>query len=62
MEYVKRLDIIKEGKERIVTDGIDNAIEWTAKAVEAEMQKEIDHLLKKVSIRDKIIFQMQEFG
>ena len=62
MEYCKKLDIIKEGKERLYIDGMTGAIEWTANAIEAELNKEIDHLLKKVASRDRIIHQMKEFG
>jgi hypothetical protein len=61
MEYIRKLDLIKEGKERIYIDGMTGAVAWMANAIEAEMQKEVDHLLKKVATRDKIIHQMKEY-
>jgi hypothetical protein len=61
MEYITKLDIIKEGKKRVTIDGITGAIEWTANAIEAEMQKTTDNLLRKISVRDRLIHQYQHF-
>ena len=60
MEYIRKLELIKEGKERIYIDGITGAVAWMANAIEAEMQKEVDYLLKKIELRDRIIHQMKE--
>jgi hypothetical protein len=59
MEYLRKLEITDEGKRRIETDGTSKAIEWTASAIEAEMKKDIDKLLNKISVRDRIIFNMK---
>jgi hypothetical protein len=59
MEYTRKLEIADEGIKRIDTDGAKKAIEWTIASIEAEMNKDIDKLLNKVSVRDRIIFNMK---
>ena len=59
MEYLRKLEITDEGKKRIDIDGAEKALEWTIAAIEAEMNKDIDKLLNKISVRDRIIFNMK---
>lgn len=59
MEYLKKIEVIQEGREKVDIIGICAAIEWTANEIEKVMDAEIQKMVKKIQIRDRIIHQMK---